>query len=434
MEARDLSVRSEAAILIGLDLGNDPVEADPLAELERLAGTAGATVVHKFYQRRARPDPATYVGRGKLDAIAAIAREKDADVLVFDDDLKPAQVRNIEVATERKAIDRSELILDIFATHARSRQAKLQVELAQLEYTYPRLRRMWTHLSRMEGGIGMRGPGEKQIETDRRIVQKRITRLRDSLRRIESQKGTQLKGRGSPTVALVGYTNSGKSTLMNRLTNARVLVQDKLFATLDTRTRAWPIGDGHTALLSDTVGFIRKLPHHLVASFHATLEEVIRADLLLHVVDACHPDGLQQVETVRRVLNDLGCRATPRVLVLNKMDAVKDEAHLHLLRSVLGDGVEISARTGSGLGGLVAAVKTALAHLRAKVDLAVPVSEGKLIASLLATTEVLEQRYTETHVHLRVRLPRKELGRLRRYRRGQGSGGHPDPTKANEAV
>jgi GTP-binding protein HflX len=416
VEARDLSVRSEAAILIGIDLGDAPVEADPLDELERLVDTAGATVVHKFYQRRARPDRATYVGRGKLDDIAAVAREKNADVLVFDDDLKPAQVRNIETATECKAIDRSELILDIFATHARTRQAKLQVELAQLEYTYPRLRRMWTHLSRIQGGIGMRGPGEKQIETDRRIVQKRISRLREALGRIESRKGTQLKGRGSPTVALVGYTNSGKSTLMNALTNARVLVQDKLFATLDTRTRAWPIGDGHAALLSDTVGFIRKLPHHLVASFHATLEEVVRADLLLHVVDACHPDGLQQVETVRRVLDDLGCHDTPRVIVLNKMDAVKDEAHLHLLRGVLGDSVEISARTRAGLDRLVAAVKAALAHLRTEVELAVPVAEGKLIASLLATGEILGQRYTETHAHLRARLPRGHLGPLERYR------------------
>ncbi|MHB8862639.1 MAG: GTPase HflX [Pirellulaceae bacterium] len=284
------SLASESAVLVRVILPNQRFEEDPLAELEGLATTAGTRVVCGLTQRRQRPDATTFLGRGKVEELAALVDTHGVDVVIFDNDLSPGQTRNLEQALDVKVIDRTELILDIFATHAQTYESRLAVELAQLEYSLPRLKRLWTHLSRLKLGIGMRGPGEKQLEVDRRLVERRIHELRDELREFEKRKERQVAARDDHmTVSLVGYTNAGKSTLMNALTNANVLVQDKLFATLDTRTRRWQLPHWGPVLLSDTVGFIRQLPHRLIASFKATLEESRQADLLLHVADASNP-------------------------------------------------------------------------------------------------------------------------------------------------
>ncbi|MBV8309981.1 MAG: GTPase HflX, partial [Planctomycetaceae bacterium] len=279
--------RPERTILVGVILpDHDTTQDDPLDEIRGLAKTAGLHVITTMLQKRQQVDIATYIGSGKVEELKELVQAHEADVVVFDNDLGPAQTRNLERAIEAKVVDRTEVILDIFATHARTHEAHLQVELAQLEYAMPRLKRMWTHLSRYKGGIGVRGPGEKQLEEDRRLVAHRIQELKGKLAKIQARKEREVAGRADiPTVSLVGYTNAGKSTLMNSLTDAGVLVEDRLFATLDTRTRKWRFQGGGQALLSDTVGFIRNLPHTLVASFKATLEEARQADLLLHVVD-----------------------------------------------------------------------------------------------------------------------------------------------------
>ena len=304
---RQQSVDNESAILVGVVFPDTPPADDPLAELQGLAETAGTTVVGRMTQRREKAVGATYLGTGKLDELAALVKSLEADVILFDNELSPAQTRNIEIATCVKVLDRTELILDIFASRAQTYESRLAVELAQLEYSLPRLKRMWTHLSRLKMGIGMRGPGEKQLEVDRRLVEKRIHELRTELARIEKRKERQVAARrGHMTVSLVGYTNAGKSTLMNTLTDAGVKAKDQLFATLDTRTRRWQLPHWGPVLLSDTVGFIRKLPHRLVTSFKATLEETRQADLLLHVADASNPEFFNQVTAVFRVLGELG--------------------------------------------------------------------------------------------------------------------------------
>ncbi|MGI9457350.1 MAG: GTPase HflX, partial [Aeoliella sp.] len=282
-----------------MQLPGDRRTEEPLEELAGLAETAGAEVVARLTQRRESPDKTTYLGKGKLDQLGQLSKATDADVVIFDNDLSPAQIRNLEQAVGIKVLDRTELILDIFSTRAQTRVARLAVELAQLEYALPRLKRMWTHLSRMKMGVGMRGPGEKQLETDRRLVEKRIVDLRRDLEKIHRRKEREVDGRRDHmTVSLVGYTNTGKSTLMNALTDAGVVAQDKLFATLDTRTRRWSLPGWGPVLLSDTVGFIRDLPHRLIASFKATLEESHQADLLLHVADASNPAVLDQIHAV----------------------------------------------------------------------------------------------------------------------------------------
>ncbi|MGR3292418.1 MAG: GTPase HflX, partial [Candidatus Scalindua sp.] len=291
LKRTDLSVKAERAILLYTLLHKDKNDEIPLEELKSLAETAGAKVLDVVVQRRRKVDPSHYIGKGKVSQLAELCKDKEIDVVICDDDLAPAQVSNLEKAVDTKVIDRSELILDIFAARAKTAQAKLQVELAQLEYTRPRLKRMWSHLSRIEGGIGTRGPGEKQLEVDKRLVSKRVLILKKRLGQVTARRKRQAKSRKEhTTVSLVGYTNSGKSTLMNRLTDAGVLVEDKLFATLDTKTSICDLGNGKKVILSDTVGFIRKLPHHLISSFEATLEEVIWADFLLHVVDVSSPD------------------------------------------------------------------------------------------------------------------------------------------------
>ncbi len=388
---------------------------DRLEELAQLAETAGAEVAATVTQRRRSVHPATYVGRGKADELAGLAREEDADVIIFDADLSPAQIRNLEAAADTKVIDRSELILDIFAARARTHEAKLQVELAQLEYTYPRLRRMWTHLSRMEGGIGTRGPGETQLETDRRIVRRRIADLRKKLRDIDRRKERQVAARADHlTVGLVGYTNAGKSTLLNALTDANARVDDRLFVTLDTRTRAWKLPYGLTALLSDTVGFIRDLPHHLVASFKATLEEAVHADLLLHVVDVSTAHVEADVAAVEGVLEEIGCGDKPELLVLNKVDLATDPEALEIARRAHPGSVVASARTGEGLDELARAVTARLVGPEEEVTVRVAADDGRLLAWLDHHADVLDRAAEDGRVVERVRLPRRLVAEIER--------------------
>jgi GTP-binding protein HflX len=386
------------------------ITADPLEELEGLATTAGASVVGKLTQRRQSIIPATYIGKGKLAELQEQVVARDADVVVFDNDLSPAQVRNLEKATGVKVLDRSELILDIFATRARSMEARLQVELAQLEYALPRLRRMWTHLSRFTGGIGLRGPGETQLEEDRRLVDHRIRDLRQRLAEVQARKEREVSTRREEhTVSIVGYTNAGKSTLMNALTGASVLVEDRLFSTLDTRTRQWHIKDWGRVLLSDTVGFIRQLPHHLIASFKATLEEARQARLLLHVVDASSPIAEEQIRAVEAVLKELGCAERPSLLVLNKTDCLTDRSYLDVLTKHHPRAVAISAYTGQGLDALRNAVMEALSSDFANAEIETDASNGRVIAYLGAHAEIYRQHYENERVLIRCWLPRHLL-------------------------
>ena len=409
---RNASVDSESAILVSLILSEQQVTYDPLDELAGLAETAGADVVGRLTQRRERPTGATYLGKGKVSELADLVAAAKADVIIFDNELSPAQVRNLEKATGVKVLDRTELILDIFANHARTYEARLAVELAQLEYSLPRLKRMWTHLSRLKMGIGMRGPGEKQLEVDRRLVEKRIHDLRGELRVIEKRKERQVAARREHmTVSLVGYTNAGKSTLMNVLTDARVVAADQLFATLDTRTRRWQLPNWGPVLLSDTVGFIRDLPHRLIASFKATLEESRQADLLMHVADASNPAVFQQIASVYNVLEELGIDEKDTLLVLNKIDA-SGEAHIHAIRTRYPNAISVSARERVGLDRLAVAVSDSLSRTFRNVDIETSVDNGRLMAYLAAKGEILSRRYHANRVTLHCRLPQKHLGRI----------------------
>lgn len=408
------SVAHESAILVGVLLPDRGDTLQPLDELEGLAQTSGAHVVGQLVQRRATPDPATYLGKGKVEELTQLVAASDADVVIFDNDLSPAQTRNLEQATHVKVLDRTELILDIFATHAQTREARLAVELAQLEYSLPRLKRMWTHLSRLKMGIGMRGPGEKQLEVDRRLVEKRIHDLRTDLAVVQRRKEQQVTARSDRlTVSLVGYTNAGKSTLMNALTGADVLAVDKLFATLDTRTRRWQLPGWGPVLLSDTVGFIRDLPHHLIASFKATLEEARQADLLLHVADASNPAGPEQIAAVYGVLEELGIESKDTMLVLNKVD-LAEPGQLDRLRARYPHAVAVSARERVGLELLSAAVASTLSRSFADIDIELPVDNGRLLAYLAAHGEVLSRQYHDSRVTVHCRLPAKYLGPIER--------------------
>ena len=351
--------------------------------------------------------PGTYIGKGKLGELTDLVEAKDAEVVVFDNDLSPAQVRNLEKATTAKVIDRSELILDIFATRARTIEAKLQVELAQLEYALPRLKRMWTHLSRYKGGIGLRGPGETQLEEDRRLVGLKIRDLKERLRVVQTRKQREVQSRKEEhTISLVGYTNAGKSTLMNKLTGAGVYVEDKLFSTLDTRTRQWRLSDWGRVLLSDTVGFIRDLPHHLVASFKATLEEVRQARLLLHVVDASNPHAEEHIIAVNRVLKDLDCDKRPTLLVLNQIDHLKDLSFLQVLQAHHPRAVAVSAVTGQGLDDLRDAVIEMISADFAQVTIEVDAGNGRVLAYLAAHAEIHRQEFVGNRVRMFGVMPR----------------------------
>jgi GTP-binding protein HflX len=406
-----LTVHRERAFLVSVALPERPwISSDPLEELSGLATTAGAVVVGSLIQRRQTVIPATYIGKGKLAELQEQVNASDADVIIFDNDLSPGQVRNLEKATEIKVLDRSELILDIFATRARTAEARLQVELAQLEYALPRLRRMWTHLSRYTGGIGLRGPGETQLEEDRRLVDQRIRDLRTRLVEVQARKEREVRSRREEhTVSLVGYTNAGKSTLMNALTGAGVYVEDKLFSTLDTRTRQWHLKDWGRVLLSDTVGFIRDLPHHLVASFKATLEETRQARLLLHVVDASSLAAEEQIKAVNQVLSEIGCADRPTLLVLNKIDQVPDRSYLDVLMKQHPRSVAVSAATGKGLEDLHEAVMEALSADFADAEIETNAGNGRLLAYLGAHAEIYRQQYVDNRVRIRCALPRHLL-------------------------
>jgi GTP-binding protein HflX len=412
----------EKVVLAGLIGEEQKAFAEPpLTELRRLAETAGADVVDEVLQKRSRTSAATLVGKGKAEEIARRADAVGAGAVLFHNDLSPAQVRNLEKICKRRVVDRSEVILDIFALRARSREARVQVELAQYEYLRPRLRRMWTHLERIEGGaggalggIGTRGPGEKQLEVDRRLVRRRIQDLKEELVVLERQRRTRAEGReGHFRVSLVGYTNAGKSSLLEALTGSRTFIEDRLFATLDTRTRSWVLPGNKRVFLSDTVGFIRDLPHHLVASFRATLAEVMDADLLLHVVDASHPDAELQVAAVEEVLESIGAGGKPCLRVLNKEDAVADRLRLEVLRAGHPDAVVVSARSGDGLGTLAAAVLRAAERGRDEVELLVDAGDGRTLAWLAACASELERGYEGGRVRLRLRIAPSDRQRLR---------------------
>jgi len=348
--------------------------------------------------------------------------------VIFDNDLSPRQIRELEEIIEVKVLDRSELILDIFATRAKTKQAKLQVELAQLEYTYPRLTRMWSHLDAVAGagggtaagtvgGIGTRGPGEQQLEIDRRLVSRRIVELKRELVKIDRRRIREINGRkGLFKICLVGYTNAGKSTLLNALTSAGVVVEDRLFATLDTRTRKWTLSGGAEVLLSDTVGFIKSLPHQLVASFKATLEEAINADLLLHIVDVSNPDALMQIESVDSVLAEIGCGENPVLTVFNKVDATRKIGELEVLQTLFPDALCISAKTGLGLERLQAAVLAKYKGSELLLRVGSSQSDGKIRSFLRAYGQVLNEQYLDGSVVIDARLGRNQLAGLRRLR------------------
>jgi GTP-binding protein HflX len=420
----------ERAHLVGVMLPGDKREdaSSSLEELGALVLAAGGEVAGQSLQARTRIEGATYIGSGKVEELRDVAREEGATLIVFDHDLTPAQARNVEEETKIKVIDRSELILDIFARRARTGMARAQVELAQLEYQLPRLTNLWQHLSRLGGGIGTRGPGETQLEVDRRRVRERIKHLRESLKKVERVRAVQRKGRRNLiSVALVGYTNAGKSSLMNRLAGADVFVEDQVFATLDTTTRLVSLSTQYPILLTDTVGFIHKLPHQLIASFHATLEEVVTADLLLVVVDGSDRRHMAQLETVNDVLEQIGAGDKRRLLVVNKSDRFDrgdgdgrgrghvagdaDEA-LRLLR-LHGPGVVVSARTGDGIDDLRRSLEEFSRESGTSVRVEMPLSAARDLAELHARAQVLDSEFTPEVVRLVARVRTEDVGWLR---------------------
>jgi GTP-binding protein HflX len=412
---RSDSLARERAVLARLIGPRDSFIDNPLDELTGLAETAGTDVVAGLTQRRDTPDPKTLVGKGKVSELKSLVEVHDADVVIFDNDLSPSQTRNLEKLLGAKVIDRTELILDIFASNARTREARLAVELAQLEYSLPRLKRMWTHLSRQTMGVGMRGPGEKQLEVDRRLVEKRIHELKSDLSRVERRKQREVSGRSDfMTVSLVGYTNAGKSTLMNRLTDADVEAVDKLFATLDTRTRRWTLPSWGPVLLSDTVGFIRDLPHHLVASFRATLEEAREADLLLHVADGSNPAALDQISAVYGVFHDLQIDEKRTLLVLNKMDSEDAEKYSAAVLARYPNAIPISAKTGWGIERLLSSVSTALSEGFVTISVKLDVSDGKTLAWLAKIGEILSKQFHDECIEVHAKLPCRHAGKMLR--------------------
>jgi GTP-binding protein HflX len=387
-------------------------------ELARLADTAGAEVVGYVTQQLDRPHAATYLGSGKVEELKQRIQELGATLVIFDDELSPAQSKNVEELIGTRLMDRAELILDIFATRARSNEARVQVELAQLEYMLPRLKRMWTHLDTMKGGIGMRGPGETQLESDRRLIQARVRMLKERLADVERARTQQRQGRDSHfRVALVGYTNAGKSSILRALAHdEQVFVEDRLFATLDPLTREIDLGEGYNTLLTDTVGFIRKLPHHLVASFRATLAEAREADLLLHVIDASHPTWEAQRDVVHEVLADLGLSTKPQLHIMNKMDALPPE-QAEALRArvsvIMPGAVFVSALEPGGLVDLQEHIRTMMRNERPLYEIRIPVSNGKMLSEVHREGEVLEQVNDDDVMVVRARLDERAIGKLR---------------------
>jgi GTP-binding protein HflX len=425
VELRQL--RLERVVLVGVWTDGTITEAEnSLTELAALATTAGSTILEGLIQRRDRPDPATYVGRGKVDELRDVVVATGADTVICDGELSPSQLRNLEQEIKIKVIDRTALILDIFAQHARSREGKAQVELAQLQYLVPRLRGWGEALSRQAGGraggatggVGLRGPGETKLETDRRRIRTRISRLKREIAGMRVARDIQRANRQRrevPSVAIVGYTNAGKSSLLNRLTGAGVLVEDALFATLDPTTRRARTADGRTYTLSDTVGFVRHLPHELVEAFRSTLEEVADADLLLHVVDGAHPDPAAQVRAVREVLAEIGADQVPELVAVNKIDAADEETLLGLKRD-WPDAIFVSAQTGAGIDELRAAVEAALPRLAVEVVAMVPYDRGDLVARVHERGQVHEVGHEAAGTRVAARVDAELAAALNPYR------------------
>jgi GTP-binding protein HflX len=414
----DLAPPVEKAFLIAVDTGGEPgwSAEDSLTELAALADTAGADVVGAEWQNRRHVDPNWYVGRGKVDELLAAKAETGYTLLIADDELSPGQQRALEELLKVKVIDRSRLILDIFALHARTHEGRLQVELAQLEYQLPRLTRLWTHLSRTGGGIGTRGPGETQLETDRRIIRERIKKMKERVEDVRQQRAIAARGRDRrllPTVSIVGYTNAGKSTLLNSLVGSEVArAEDQLFATLDPTSRQVKLGDGQAAILTDTVGFIHKLPHQLVDAFRATLEEVTRADVLIEVVDAADRHFAEHRTTVQTVLEELGAGDKPRLVTFNKADLLGADPGGDSQAPIVAGSVLVSALTGFGLDALRTELAALLGSLWEDVDVAVPYAAGELLARVRQRGAV-DVTYGERDVRVRGRLAPALAGELR---------------------
>ncbi len=417
----------EKAILVGLETSQSRLEymaqreaEISLDELEELANTAGAIVVQKIIQKKQTQDSAYYIGKGKVEELSLICQAKDVDLLIFDDELSGAQVRNIEEATGMRVIDRTTLILDIFAQRAISKEGKLQVELAQLKYKLPRLLGLGTELSRLGGGIGTRGPGEKKLEVDRRHIRRRITSLEKELSELEKRRQFMRVGRTKnnvPVVAIVGYTNAGKSTLLNKLCNSEVFVENKLFATLDPSARKLILADGREAVLIDTVGFIRKLPHELIEAFKSTLEEAVHADLLLHVVDASNENAPLQISVVERILEELGASLKPTILVLNKQDLLSEQMTARAKVSSAGyhSVCEISAVTGSGIEQLLENITEAFKSQLQSVELLIPYSEGWVLPYLFNNGQVVSQDYEESGIRVSALVKMDKLKNINQF-------------------
>lgn len=406
-----VATERERALLIGLSVFPTTREQaqDHIDELESLVDTAGAETIVKMIQGLPREDGATFIGKGKVEEIAAICIDDNITLVVVDDELSPVQARNLGKMIDRKVIDRTALILDIFASRAQSSEARTQVELAQLQYLLPRLTRQWTHLSKQYGGIGTKGPGETQIETDRRMIRTRIGHLRDKLEKIDTQRETQRKGRQELfRVALVGYTNAGKSTLMNELSGADVHAENRLFATLDTTVRSVELEGGRKVLVSDTVGFIRKLPQHLIASFRSTLAEVREADLLLHVIDAASPTVMEQIAVVEETLSEIGARDVPMLMVFNKVDLLDpNEDTLSDLKARYPNLIAISAASGIGIGGLREKLTEVLEQSLVERTIQVPMASYNMLGKVHEWADVLEKTFDDNFGYVRIRFSPK---------------------------
>jgi GTP-binding protein HflX len=406
-----LNSRSVRVFLVGVELKSRTAAdvRESLAELRELAETAGTQIIGEGVQKLATPAAATYIGPGKAEEFAASCKANGVDTVIFDDELSPAQTRNLEKIFGCKIMDRTALILEIFGQRARTREGKLQIEHAQLKYLLPRLTRYWSHLSRQRGSTGsIGGEGESQLEADRRKISERIEKISEELDKVRRQRETQRAGRQRsqwPLASIVGYTNAGKSTLLNKLTGATVLAEDKLFATLDPTTRRLRLPTNQNVLLTDTVGFIKKLPHGLVEAFKATLEEVVQADLLLHVVDISHPQAQEQIDAVNTVLMEIGAAEKPVLMVFNKIDQVNGGGTLNRLREQFPNSVAISARTGEGIAPLFAELGTQLRPIREFLDLRVPQEKAAVIARIHAVGQVVTSRYTGKTARFKVRIP-----------------------------
>lgn len=413
MEFYENEVRPERAFLVSVDTGEFDAEAS-MSELYELTESAGAQPVGAMIQKREKPDGATCIGSGRLEELKEVCQSQEIDLIIFDCELSPTQIRNLEFETEVRIIDRTMLILDIFASRARSREGKLQVELAQLKYLLPRLTGKGAAMSRLGGGIGTRGPGESKLETDRRHIRRRLESLREQLAQVEQHRN-QLRRRrekeGIITAAIVGYTNAGKSTLMNTLTDAGVLAEDKLFATLDPTSRALKLPNGVSVMLIDTVGLVRRLPHHLVEAFHSTLEEAALADMILNVCDASSPEAQVHLEVIRKLLADLGCTGRPVIPVMNKCDLVPSLLDIPMI----GNAVRISAKTGEGIGDLLAAVEENLPVSLRRVCLLLPFDQAGLVAQIRKDHVLYQEEYRPDGIFVSALLDPVLYGRVREY-------------------